>query len=93
MDCGIQDCRTQSYCLLASVREMVWKKSLENILNKGEAIKDLKKEGDTVISIGDGMGDVIMFQESDFSIAFGGIHEPIQTLLKIFPGYKKSCKI
>ena len=57
--------------------------SLENILNKGEAIKDLKKEGDTVISIGDGMGDVLMFQESDLSIAFGGVHEPIETLLKI----------
>ena len=58
-------------------------KSLENILNKGEAIKDLKKEGDTIISIGDGMGDVLMFQESNLSIAFGGVHEPIETLLKI----------
>ena len=29
------------------------------------------------------MGDVLMFQESDVSIAFGGVHEPIETLMKV----------
>ena len=29
------------------------------------------------------MGDVLMFQESDLSIAYGGVHEPIETLMKV----------
>lgn len=57
--------------------------SLEMILDKGEAVKLLKKNGEKIISVGDGMGDVLMFQESDLSVAFGGVHEPIETLLKV----------
>lgn len=56
---------------------------LENIVNKGEVIKGLRKNGELIISVGDGMGDVLMFEESDVSIAFGGVHEPITTLLKV----------
>ena len=37
----------------------------------------------SIISVGDGMGDVLMFQESDLSIAYGGVHEPIETLRKV----------
>ncbi len=58
-------------------------KNLETILNKGKVIKELKKSGFSIISVGDGMGDVLMFQESDISVAFGGVHEPIETLLKV----------
>ena len=28
-------------------------------------------------------GHVLMFEESNVSIAFGGVHEPIETLLKV----------
>ena len=56
---------------------------LENIVNKGEVIKGLRKNGELIVSVGDGMGDVLMFEESDVSIAFGGVHEPITTLLKV----------
>ena len=57
--------------------------NLQKILNKGDVIKKMKKEKNFIISVGDGMGDVLMFEESDVSIAFGGVHEPIETLLKI----------
>jgi HAD superfamily phosphoserine phosphatase-like hydrolase len=56
---------------------------LEKIINKGEVIKKIRKSNDLIISVGDGMGDVLMFEESDLSIAFGGVHEPIETLLKV----------
>ena len=56
---------------------------LEKIVNKGEVIKGLRKSGESIISVGDGMGDVLMFEESTVSIAFGGVHEPIETLLKV----------
>ena len=56
---------------------------LEKIVNKGEVIKGLRKSGESIISVGDGMGDVLMFEESNVSIAFGGVHEPIETLLKV----------
>ena len=56
---------------------------LEKIIDKGEVIKGLRENGKSIISIGDGMGDVLMFQESDLSIAYGGVHEPIETLRKV----------
>lgn len=56
---------------------------LEKIIDKGEVIKGLRENGKSIISIGDGMGDVLMFQESDLSIAYGGVHEPIETLMKV----------
>ena len=56
---------------------------LEKILDKGKVIKELRGNGKSIISVGDGMGDVLMFQESDLSIAYGGVHEPIETLMKV----------
>jgi HAD superfamily phosphoserine phosphatase-like hydrolase len=56
---------------------------LEKILDKGKVIKELRGGGKSIISVGDGMGDVLMFQESDLSIAYGGVHEPIETLMKV----------
>jgi len=56
---------------------------LEKIIDKGEVIKGLKGRDKSIISVGDGMGDVLMFEESDLSIAFGGVHEPIVSLMKV----------
>jgi HAD superfamily phosphoserine phosphatase-like hydrolase len=56
---------------------------VRRIVDKGEVIKGLRRNCEFVTSVGDGMGDVSMFQESDLSIAFGGVHEPIETLLKV----------
>ena len=57
--------------------------SLEKILNKGDAINELRTKGGTIVSIGDGMGDVSMFEKSDISIAFGGVHKPIKSLIHV----------
>ena len=46
-------------------------------------IKGLNGNNKSIISVGDGMGDVLMFEESDISIAFGGVHEPIESLMKV----------
>ena len=56
---------------------------LEKIIDKGEVVKKLRGSDKSIISVGDGMGDVLMFQESDLSIAYGGVHEPIETLRKV----------
>ena len=46
-------------------------------LNKGDAIRDLKKMGyDRVVAIGDGSNDVPMFEAADIAIAYGGVHSP-----------------
>lgn len=55
---------------------------VKHVLNKGEAIKHLRQEFKEIISVGDGMGDVPMFEQADVKIAFGGVHPPIQTLIQ-----------
>ena len=56
---------------------------LEKIVDKGEIIRTLNQNNKSTVAVGDGMGDVLMFQESNTSIAFGGVHEPIETLMKV----------
>ncbi len=53
-----------------------------SVLGKDEAIKELRKTYDKIVVVGDGMGDVAMFEEADVRIAFGGTHNPIQTLIQ-----------
>lgn len=54
-----------------------------NVMNKKEVIKDIRKKFTHIIAIGDGMGDVGMFEEADVSIAFGGTHNPIKSLITV----------
>lgn len=57
--------------------------SVNKIIDKGEIIKLIRTQGyNKIISIGDGMGDVSMFQESDIGIAFGETHSPVQSLIE-----------
>jgi HAD superfamily phosphoserine phosphatase-like hydrolase len=56
---------------------------LEKILYKEDAIKELRKTYDIIVSIGDGMNDCSMFASADIGVAFGGVHEPVSTLLKM----------
>jgi len=56
--------------------------AVQHVLDKGEAIVDIRKSFDRIVSVGDGMGDVPMFEKSDVRIAFGGTHLPIQSLLQ-----------
>ena len=49
---------------------------LKKILNKAVTIRELKKTAEKIISIGDGFNDIQMFNESDISVAYGGVHKP-----------------
>ncbi len=59
-------------------------KGVQVILNKANAIKDLRNQGyERIIAIGDGMNDVSMFEQADIKIAFGGVHSPVLSLIKL----------
>lgn len=59
-------------------------KGVNTLLCKGSAIKDIRqKHGfDRVVAIGDGMGDVQMFENACIGVAFGGVHSPVESLLE-----------
>ncbi len=56
--------------------------SVDHVLHKGDAVKSLRRDFDRIVAVGDGMGDVPMFEEADVRIAFGGTHTPIQSLIE-----------
>lgn len=51
------------------------------VLDKGDVVKSFS--ADKIISVGDGMGDVRMFEESDVRIAFSQVHNPIKSLIEV----------
>jgi len=55
-------------------------RDIDTILEKRSAIEDLKKSYDTIVAIGDSMNDCSMFEIADVKIAYGGVHEPVETL-------------
>lgn len=55
---------------------------VKSIINKGNAIQQLRFGFEKIVAIGDGMGDVEMFEKSDISVAFGGVHYPIESLIE-----------
>lgn len=58
-------------------------KGVDSILNKGEAIDELRKTYQKIVTIGDSMNDCSMAEKADVSIAYGGVHDPVESLLKI----------
>ena len=69
------------FCSLAEVEgDMLIKPSV--VLDKGEVIKKLRNDFTKIVAIGDGMGDVSMFEQADIGIAYGGVHSPIQMLVQ-----------
>ena len=57
--------------------------SIKKVLNKGDVISLLRKEYDTIITVGDGMNDCAMFEKADIGIAYGGIHNPVDSLIDL----------
>lgn len=69
------------YCSKALVRDDKLVKVL-TVLDKGEITKLLVQKYE-IIAIGDGMGDVGMFENAHTRIAFGGVHRPITPLIEL----------
>lgn len=60
------------------------------VIDKAEIVKDLKSKYKKIICIGDGMGDVGMFEQADIAIAFGAVHFPVHSLFEFSNFYVKS---
>ena len=56
---------------------------LKKILDKGAAIRELKKTCDKIVAVGESFNDVSMFEAADVSIAFGGVHKPVDAAISV----------
>ena len=56
---------------------------LDKILDKGKAIRELKKSSSKVVAIGESFNDVPMFKAADISIAYGGVHKPVDAAISV----------
>ena len=56
---------------------------LKEILDKGTAIRTLKKTSDKVIAVGESFNDVPMFEEANIAIAYGGVHKPVSAAISV----------
>lgn len=84
LDVWIEDIIKKFRCTTYSSKAIVSNDKLtgiSQILDKGEAAKDIRTKGfDRIVAVGDGMGDIDMFKQADISIAFGASHKPSQAL-------------
>ncbi len=53
------------------------------VLDKSSAIKKLRTSADRVIAIGESFNDISMMKAADISIAYGGVHRPIDAAVAI----------
>lgn len=56
---------------------------LKSILDKKDAIQSLRSQYENIIVVGDSMNDCSMFEVADTKIAFGGVHEPVESLISL----------
>lgn len=51
--------------------------SVKSIMDKGKVCRRIRETRTSpIVSIGDGYNDIGLFQNSDFAIAYGGVHQP-----------------
>jgi phosphoserine phosphatase len=82
VNCLQDKIKAQFYCSKATVENDTII-SIDQVLEKSDAIQQIRDAGySQIISVGDGMGDVSMFEQSDIGIAFGATHPPIQSLVE-----------
>ena len=57
--------------------------SVTKVLNKADAVLQLKQRFDRVVVVGEGMNDLPMFEVADVRVAFGGVHRPSEAVAKL----------
>lgn len=56
---------------------------LDSILDKGDAVRALKKSAGKVVAIGESVNDIPMFEEADAAVSFGGVHPPVAQAVSV----------
>jgi len=56
---------------------------IEKILNKADAVNEIRKKFQRVVAVGEGMNDIPMFEAADIAIAYGATHPPVRTALEL----------
>jgi HAD superfamily phosphoserine phosphatase-like hydrolase len=56
---------------------------IEQVLDKGDAVRALRARFDRVVAIGEGMNDAPMFEAADLRVAHGAVHDPCPTLQRL----------
>lgn len=87
----------RAYCSL-SARSSTGESSrleLARVLDKGQAVRELKARGRPVVAVGESVSDIAMFREADLGLAFAGVHQPVSGLLRLagatFHGGEELC--
>ena len=86
LDCWIEPLADKIGCeIFSSTSELDDKNSpvLKKILDKGAVVRELKKTCDKVVAIGESFNDIPMFEAADVSIAFGGVHKPVDAAISV----------
>jgi HAD superfamily phosphoserine phosphatase-like hydrolase len=86
LDVWIQGLQPKLKCRLFA-SEADWEgdklKGVARIINKSDAVRELRDRYDEIVAVGDGMNDSPLFEAADIRIAYGGIHDPVETLIKM----------
>lgn len=85
LDVWVDPLRTQLGCRFYASSARVQDDRLigvEHVLDKYQAVGELRKRFSKIVAVGDGMGDVAMFEAAEVAIAFGGTHDPVQSLVE-----------
>ena len=100
LDCWIEPVIAKLGCKSFSSTSVLDEKKmpvLKKILDKGAAIRELKNFSDRVIAVGESFNDVSMFEAADISVAYGGVHQPVDAVIDaanhvVFDG-KTLCRL
>jgi len=79
LDCWIEPIAEKLGCEIFSSKSRIVNglPILTEILQKDYAVRKLKESCAKVIAIGESFNDVPMFRAADVSIAYGGVHKPV----------------
>jgi len=55
--------------------------AVADVLYKGDAVKEVRRDFARVIAVGESMNDVSMLEEADVAIAYAGVHDPVPEVL------------